>query len=134
LAGRVRVRRGEIGSRYSAAEGLVWSLIDQVQLGSDREAGEVDDHVGSFGQSDQQLVELDGRRQVAALGADLPQRQRRLDRSRRQRIGDDLEDHEAGVAAVHQPQPVAARFDLEDRPGPAVDDESVAERLRIEDR
>src|SRR6266536_1526538 len=48
--------------------------------------------------------------------------------------GDQREDQEPGVAAVQQPQPVAARLDLKLRPGAAVDDHRVVEGLRVPDR
>ncbi len=55
-------------------------------------------------------------------------------RPRGTRIGHELEDQEAGVAAVQEPEPVAARLDLQQGPGAAIDDHRVAEDLRVPDR
>ena len=72
-----RDRRREVCSGIAAAERLVRAFVDQDRLGADREAGEVDDDVGALGRRHQELVELHRRRQEAALGADLPEGQRR---------------------------------------------------------
>ena len=70
--------------------------------------------------------EVHRRGQEAALVADLPD----LD------AGDvaEVEDQEARLAAVEEPQPVAALLDRLERPGVAVDHDHVAEELRVPDR
>src|SRR6266545_293732 len=47
-----------LASWLPAAERLVGPLVDQVQLGTHRHAGEVHDHVGPLSQAHQQLIEL----------------------------------------------------------------------------
>jgi hypothetical protein len=98
---------------------------------ADGHVGEIDDHVGSLGQTHQQPVgvirrEVDGSCEKSALVADLP----RLD------PGDaaEVEDEEPRLAAVKKPQSVAAPLDSEERPRAPVDHDHVAEELRIPDR
>ena len=71
----VGVGRLEVDARHAAAERLVGSDVEQDDLGAGRHVREVDDHVGALGRAEQQLGELDRRRQEAALVADLPERQ-----------------------------------------------------------
>jgi hypothetical protein len=45
----------------------------------------------------------------------------------------ELEDEEAGVAAVEQAEAIAALLDLQVGPGAAVDEHGIAEELRVPD-
>jgi hypothetical protein len=54
-----------------------------------------------------------GAGQEPAIAADLPERHRRPGRPSSPGIGDELEEQEAGVTAVEEPQPVAARLDFQ---------------------
>src|SRR5829696_6325501 len=67
---------------------------------------------------------LDRRGQEAALVADLPQRQP---------VGE-AQNQEARVAAVQEAEAVASLLHVERGPGGAVDDDRVAEELRVPDR
>ena len=132
LTGRPRV--GERLRRLGQpTERLVRPEVDQVQLRPGSQTGEVHDRVHPFGRGHQHLVELDRCGQEAALGTDHPDRQGRLGRPGH-RVGGDLQDEEPGVAAVEHPEAVPPRLDVEDRPGPAVDDHGVGEELRVPDR
>ena len=115
---------------FAATEGFVGSDVGE-QVVAQRHVGEVDDQVGPLGETHQQPVvvvggEVDGGGEEAAFVADRPH----LD------AGDlvEVEDEEAGLAAVEDPEPVAALFDVQEWPGVAVDDDHVAEELRVPDR
>ena len=117
-------------SGFAAAERFVGSDVGE-HVVADRHVGEVDDQVGPLGQPHQQPVavaggEVDRGFEEAALVADRPH----LD------AGDlvEVEDEEPGLAAVEDPEPVAALLDGLERPGVAVDDDHVAEELRVPDR
>ena len=95
------------------------------------DVGEVDDHIGAFGQAHEQPVavvgrEVDRRGEEAALVPDLPG----LDA----RDPAEVEDEEARLAAVEEAEAIAALLDGEEGPGVAVDHDRVAEELRIPDR
>src|SRR5215208_7864813 len=124
LPGRVGVGRLEVDAGDPAAEGFVRSDVLEDHLAARRDVREVDDHVGALGRAEQQLRQLDGRGQEAALVADLPQRQP---------VGQ-AQNQEARVAAVQKAQAVAALLHVERGPGGAVDDDRVAKKLRVPDR
>ena len=93
--------------------------------------GEVDDDIGALGRAHEQLVAVDGgqvdrRSQETTLVADLPD----FD------AGDvaEVQDQEAGVAAVQEAEAVAPLLDIQERPGVAVDHDAVAEELGVPDR
>jgi hypothetical protein len=67
------------------------------------------DHVGAFARSDQQTRHRRGRAQESALGADLRERQRHA-----AALVDEVVD--ARLGAVDDPQSVAARLDVDERP------------------
>ena len=134
LARRLRVGRREVRPRRPAPERLVRPLVDQEELGAFGQPGEVDEHVGALGRRQQQLAQGHRGGQEAPVGADLVEGQRRRDGPRGARVGRELEDQEARVAAVEEPEAVAARLDRQHRPGAAVDDHRVAEDLRVPDR
>ena len=124
LAGRVGVGGVEVVAGSPPPNGSSGAEVEQRDLGADRDVAEVDDHVGPLGGAHQQPLELHRRGQEAALGADLPERQVVLQ----------LQDQEAAVAAVQDPEAVAALLDVEVRPGGAVDEHRRAEELRLPDR
>ena len=130
LAGRVGIGGVEVDAGAPAAERLVGSDVGE-HVVADRHVGEVDDQVGPLGQAHQQPVavvggEVDRGGEEAALVADRPH----LD------AGDlvEVEDEEPRLAAVEDPEPVAALLDGLERPGVAVDDDHVAEELGVPDR
>ncbi len=137
LTGRVRIGHLEVllvrlaaDGRLPAAEGLVRSEVAQ-HVAPHRDVGEVDDEVSALGQPHEKPVAV-GRGQVhgcgqeATLVADGPD----LDTHD---VGE-VEDQEAGLAAVEEAQPVAALLDDLERPRVAVDHDRVAEELRVPDR
>ena len=87
--------------------------------------GEVDDHIGALARRDQQRGHRHGRAQQPALGSDLCERQRAA-----AVLVDELQVVETRLRAVDDPQPVAARLDVDKRPDLGVDDCDVAEELR----
>ena len=120
----------EVDAGDAATEGLVGSDVAE-HVVADRHVGEVDDQIGPLGQAHQQPVAVVGGEvhrggEEAALVADRPD----LD------AGDlaEVEDQEAGLAAVEEPEPVAALLDGLERPGVAVDHDRVAEELGVPDR
>ena len=130
LAGRGGVGGVEVVAGHAAAEGLVGSDVAE-HVVPDRHVGEVDDQVGPLGQAHEQPVAVVGGEvhrggEEAALVADRPH----LD------AGDlvEVEDEEPRLAAVEDPEPVAALLDGQERPGVAVDHDHVAEELGVPDR
>ena len=111
----------------------VRALVDQIEGGAGRNAGEVDDHVRPLGVGDRQRRQLHRLGQEPAVRTELPDRQRRRGRPGG-RVGGDLERQEAGVAGVEDPQPVAARLDRQHRPGAPVDRHGVRHHGRTPDR
>ena len=87
--------------------------------------GEVDDHVGALAGRDQQRGHRHGRAQQPAVGADLRERQRPA-----AVLVGELQVVEARLRSVDDPEPVAARLDVDERPDLGVDDRDVAEELR----
>ena len=92
---------------------------------------EVDDEVGPFGEGHEQAAsvqvgQVDGSGQEPALVADRPHLDARD-------LGE-IEDEEARIAAVQEPEPAAALLHGQERPCRAVDHDRVAERLRVPDR
>jgi hypothetical protein len=58
LASRVGICCWKVGPRYAAPKWLIRSLVDEEDLGTNRQPGEVDDDVGPFGRRHEELVEL----------------------------------------------------------------------------
>jgi hypothetical protein len=65
--------------------------------------------------------------------ADLPAGQGRSCGAPGQRSADELQDQDAGVAAVEAADAIAASLDLQEGPGAAVDHDGVAEEFRVPD-
>ena len=86
---------------------------------------EVDDQIGALARRDQQRGHRHWRAQQSALGSDLCERQRPA-----AVVVDEAQVVEARLRAVDDPQPVAARLDVDERPDLGVDDRDVAEELR----
>src|SRR5215218_441144 len=124
LPGRVGVGGLEVDAGDPAAEGFVRSDVLEDDFAADREVREVDNRVGALGRAEQQLRQLDGRGQEAALVPDLPERQP---------VGE-AQNQEARDAAVQEAEAVAPLLHVERGPGGAVDDDRVAEELRVPDR
>ena len=96
-------------------------------VAADRHVREVDDDVGALGQAHEDPVvvirrDVHRRRQEAALVADLP------DLDARDLV--EVEDQEAGLAAVEEAEPVAPLLDDLERPGVAVDHDACCRRTR----
>jgi hypothetical protein len=129
LPGGLGIRRLEVNAGPASAERLVRPEVPQ-HIAPRTDAREVDDHVRALGRPEQhvttELRQVDRLREKASLVADLP----RLGAGHRAPV----EDEEARLAAVEDPKPVAALLDCEVRPARAVDDDHVAEELRVPDR
>jgi hypothetical protein len=67
------VRCVEIPVQHPTSERLIGALVDEVELRPNPEAREVDDDIGPLGQAHEELTELHGSGEKAALGADLPE-------------------------------------------------------------
>ena len=87
--------------------------------------GEVDDQIGALAGRDQQRRHRHGRAQQPALGPDLRERQRPA-----AVLVGELEVVEPRLGAVDDPEPIAARLDVHERPDLRVHDRDVAEELR----
>ena len=119
------VVRGSAGRKPPPPNGESGPAVAQRDGGSERQLGEVDDEVGPLGRRQQDVAHLQGRRQVT--------RPRCRSSTSARLLVVEPEDQEPGVAAVQHPEPVAARLDLQERPGPSVHDHAVAEELRVPD-
>ena len=124
LSGRLGVGLVEVLARGPAPERLVGGEVLENNLAPRGDVREVDDHVGALGRAEQQLLDLHRGGQEAAVVADLPERH----------IASHPQDQEPRVAAVQEPEPVATPLHLQIWPGGAVDDDRVAEELRVPDR
>jgi hypothetical protein len=124
-SGGIRLSGLEIDIRQAFAERLVRTKISHDDPAAHRHLREVDDDVGSFGRSHEQLSAPYGRVEKAAIHANLPEREIRPIQ---------LQDEKPRVAPVEKAEPVPPLFDVQVRPRPPVDDDGVSKELRIPNR
>ncbi len=112
LARRSRIGDGEVSPRDAAAKGLVWAHVAK-HVVARWHVGEIDDHIGALSEAHEQAVavgrrEVHGGSQEATFIADLPHFY--------VRDAAEVQDQEAGLAAVQEAEAVAALLHGLERP------------------